>query len=117
MLVKTPLCGLVVIRPHGENAVRAEALRAFGCLHGLLCRVAAGAENHRNALLRLIQDDTEDTVRLIAFQRRAFACCPAGQKHVHAPGDLKVHKAPQRRLIDGAVGGKRGHHCGARTLK
>src|SRR5436190_1013876 len=78
MLVQAFLCGLVVVRCNGEDAVRAQVLQLARQLDYFLGIVAAGARQHRDLVLGFFERDLDHAQMLRAGQRGALAGRAAG---------------------------------------
>ena len=65
--------------------------------------VAAGAGEHRNLALRLLDDDLDDAQALGGGERRRLAGRAAGHEKVNAGVDLPPCQPPHARLVQRAA--------------
>ena len=103
VLVHALLGRLVVVRRHHQHRVGARLLRMLGKFDRLPGRIGAGAGDHGNAALRLVDAPFDDALVLVMAHGRAFAGGADRHQAVGALGDLPAHQRAKGRLIERAV--------------
>ena len=108
MLEQPFLRRLVVIRRHGQQAVRAGLLHLGGGVNHFLRVVAAGARQDRHAAVGFVDEDLDNPQALGQRERRALTGGADGDEKVDARVDLPPAEPANRRFVEAAALGERG---------